>query len=455
MPLDDHSLDQLLSENAYRIPRIEDFNLLFQRSNGAVILNKFDQAEAPYRDNVLKQLYGIQFDQTKPGTRGSRVKMSEFNYIPSCDCKHYEGGAFMGLTCPKCKTTVVDPLIYNNGIIPITTWVSLPDNIKGALHPIAYNVLSKWLSYKPPGDRKTVSYIDIILNPSLPVPDILIPVFNNIPGRGFNYFYDNFDYLMSYFANHLKKGTREDNRRRVEANMMFIQKFRHLLFTKYFPALSKALHTVTTADGNESGRPLADKTSEYILNAANTLAYLSLNPPSERKKHMVDVHVHDAVMHIYNYYAVITKTKFSSKPSLLRQHIFGTRFNNSFRGVIVPIVKPHQYDEVHLPWQLAVQNLKPFIISVLINHHGYTVPKALYKHYYALNNYDELVNSIMKGLMEQHPLGKFPIILNRNPSIKRGALQMLFVPTIKTDIHDKSIAISDRIVKAPNADHRL
>ena len=132
--------------------------------------------------------------------------------------------------------------------------------------------------------------------------------------------------------------------------------------------------------------------------------------------------------------------------------MFGTRFHFSFRAVIVPITGPHEYDELHLPWRLAVSLLEPFILAILTNRMRIPMPEAKRMHYRALHLFDQTIYDVIETLRNEAPGQCFSVIWGRNPSIHRGALQFLRVPRIKKDIHDWTVGMSPLILKDPNAD---
>ena len=72
---------------------------------------------------------------------------------------------------------------------------------------------------------------------------------------------------------------------------------------------------------------------------------------------------------------------------------------------------------------------------------------------FAVNNYVKVIDDVLKELIAEHPSGRgLPILLQRNPSLKRGSAQQLWVPEIKTDLGDFTINLSVLILSHYNAD---
>ena len=70
--------------------------------------------------------------------------------------------------------------------------------------------------------------------------------------------------------------------------------------------------------------------------------------------------------------------------------------------------------------------------------------------------YDPLIHQFMEELIAEARSGKgIPILLNRNPSLKRLSIQRLYLTKVKTNVRDKTISLSVLILKGYNADPTL
>jgi hypothetical protein len=97
--------------------------------------------------------------------------------------------------------------------------------------------------------------------------------------------------------------------------------------------------------------------------------------------------------------------------------------------------------EYHITNKLITRNMTPNQIK-----------EHLYTH---AHRYSSLLAEIMDELIRESPDKGIPIILGRNPSLKRGSIQKLFINEILKDPAIQSIALSDLVLKELNADQRL
>jgi hypothetical protein len=379
----------------YRILRLVNFDKRFHNAPNKLLLSHIDFTDPNYAESLNKELY----------SHGG-----ELNFIASCDCGETTGNINIGATCRACKTEVKSQIETGQGDIPHTTWIAFPDSVPGVMHPIFYNILSKWLSC---GQGKHNNYLDIILDPKRPLPNELQGV---VDGRGFEYLYNNFDRLMEYFYVHHIKQNKLKSLAKAKHIKRFVDRYRHLAFVKHCPVLSSALHPVTAPD-NSGKRKYADKGSQHILETAHILSYLRFYPTKSRRAGEFDHKCMNAYRAYITYLEDIAKDRLSSKKSLLRKHLFGMRFHWSFRALIVPRVGVHRYNELELPWVVAVNLLRVHIIGRLVNKHGYAPHIAINKQMMARAMYDPDIDQIMNDFIKESPWPGLPVLLGRNPSI--------------------------------------
>lgn len=415
--------------------KLLNFDENFRRmEDRAIILNNIDYNIPGYADVLTNNVY-------------SRV--GDFNFIARCACSPGEGGLegtyTEGMICPKCKQRSVSGMDAISGHLDHMVWLSSPTSIPGFMHPNVYMVWARWAK----ADKST-GYIDAIVNPKLPLPAELAEV---VPDkqRGWKFLHDNYDTLCDFFLNHLKK-TRD---KATPALKVYLQSMRHLTFCRYLPVLASVLHPIIQSDQSRGGRKFVDQGSQYILEAANGLSYLQFAPSPPTKHAEIQDTIHTAYKSYMLYLDDIARRRMSKKQSLPRRHVLGARFHWSFRSVIVPICGPHRYDELHLPWCVGVNNLKVHIIGRLMQRHGHTLGDATYRQLKAITHYDPLVHRIMKEMIAESPYPGLPVLFNRNPSLKRGSIQLLWATEIKDNVKDDTIGMSVLVLKDPNADKRL
>jgi hypothetical protein len=169
------------------------------------------------------------------------------------------------------------------------------------------------------------------------------------------------------------------------------------------------------------------------------------------------------------YLEKLIKLKIGNKKGLIRSHILGHRCHFSFRAVISPLTEVRPGDEIILPWKIAVQTFNLEILNYLQRKWELDLQEAIEKQKRALINYDEEINEIFRIIMHDitHTPIKYideigvertiflkgiPVLLGRNPTLRRGSIYFLYVTKIKTDVEDKTIDISDMVSSPPNLD---
>lgn len=411
------------------ILRLADMNEMYRRATEPIILNEIDFTSTDYVAKLQSALFSKNIDA---------------DFIPTCSCGALRGTFYLGQSCSICKSLVECATYTVGGHRDHKAWISIHSQIKGVLHPIIYKMIVNMARPKEAGDTTdAINFIDMIVNPSLDLhPDLV----GFIDGRGWNYFYDNFDRIMDYFLYTYKKTA---NKQYSQQLKVVLDLYRDRLFCNYLPALSSTLHPImNAATGN--GRRYVDKGSQYILDAINTLSYIEYSPVRLRS---IDKSVHSAYKSYLLYQDDIAIRRLGIKPSLPRKHLFGSRLFNTFRSVIVPICGVHAYDELHIPWCIMISTLKLHILSYLTKHpFNYTIGDAISIYDRSMMKFNPVIYDIIMNMIRgsRYPKG-IPVLFNRNPSLQRGSVQLLF-GKMKTNVHDNTIGISPLVLSDPNAD---
>lgn len=362
---------------------------------------------------------------------------SELNFVASCDEGCTTGNFYVGSTCPKCKTKVrtnfADELKYR-------AWLDIPDFMPPVIHPAIYDVLKQWM-----GSYKRASILDALLT----IGSTLPPEVEGVMGQGFTYFHENFDDIIHFFLNNYKPLQVGLGKKRSVDIPKFLEENKNKIFVRHLPVLNNSLHMLTQSGAFK----FSDVSSNHIIKALvelSDLTYGYLNRPKS------PTYLDTQLKIMYDSYIAYTDSiihdKLARKEGFIRKYMLGCRYHNSFRGVIVPITIPHMGDELHVPWRIGVAGLKLEILNLLKQRFGYTLNQALALHHKALNNFVKDVDRCLKVLIRECPYKGLPVIFNRNPSLKHGAIQLLYTTIIKPDINDDSIAMSPLVINSPNAD---
>jgi hypothetical protein len=406
---------------------------MYSYNPDAVIANNVSFTEPNFSEAITNLIY-------------SDNKTDDIGFVAECSCGFLKGNYHIGSTCPQCHQLVSTKFVDN---LRHKVWIGTPEGIQSFMHPVVYMVLANWLKKNPD------NYLDVMLNVNAKIPEELEGV---ITGQGFNYVRENFDYLMDYFLNvHYKTRTKKQ----VNYIKWFLNEYRDRIWCTKLPVLSNELHPIT-----KQGRSLkyADNSSKDILSAIIDLATIQFSIKTTVTNPIkLEQVTFTAYASYIEYLTKIIKSKLASKHGLLRKHMFGTRLHGTFRSVIVPIVGEHQADELHIPWNVAVNTYKLMIMNLLTNRYNYSMVDALDKVMKALLNYDPDIDDIFRILIKEVaytdpvtkrivPLIGLPVLLQRNPSLVHQSIQLVFVTKIKTEIADHSIGMSSAIVRGPNAD---
>lgn len=430
-----------------RVVHVLDFDELYRDSHDKVILNKFNFIEPGYASSLSEAIFS---------------RASDVDFVARCECEHLQGNFFIGQVCPECGTPVVLDMDTATGYLQHRAWLECPKEIKGWLNPSAFFVLSKWLSYgkkvvanytnakgdvASKGKRKKGNYLEDILDPNTDIPEELEGI---VLGKGFNYLYDNFDYLMDFFLHSFKKTAQKKDAFFIE---QYIKKHRDKIFCRYFPVLSSALHSVVMSEGTRENRKrYVDKICQYVQHAALALSFLEFSPRKYPRPDEIEASTFAAFQNIIAYTSTISRKHLSVKRGLPRMHIFGSRLHLSARSVIVPITGMHAMDELHFPWALGVNMMRVDLIGILMREYGMTVADAYNLQQAALVQFDPLINQLIIRLIQECPYKGIPVLWNRNPTVRVGGVDLRFWTHLKTDPDDETIAMSTMSMGLLNAD---
>lgn len=158
-----------------------------------------------------------------------------------------------------------------------------------------------------------------------------------------------------------------------------------------------------------------------------------------------------AIDQLSNYYSEFYKEVAARKEGIFRKHVYGTRSHFSYRGVITSLTGMHEYDEVHLPWSIAVSLFQTHLTKKLYDLDFSPAEAEKLLNDYALE-YNPLLDRLFNELISESEFKGIPTLLGRNPSLERGSLQLFFITIIKPDVNDKTISISILSVTGFNAD---
>lgn len=366
--------------------------------------------------------------------------------LPSCQCGELKGNYYMGDTCVRCSTTVINNV---DDSVSFLLWLKQPDKVERFISPIVLAwVLNRYRITKP-----KISLVEYIMLPNLKIDkkqqrhnqdkldklDHLLQK-NHIP-KGYNSFIQNFykiiEILETEFIRH--------PRGKVNLSFLtFLQKQEATTFSMFLPFPNRMIFTM---ESNELGRWI-DRSLVSPINVIRRLTGIDIRTMASSIK---QARVARSLIDLARFYESYLATKIFPKPGLVRQQITSARSNFTARAVIVSISGPHAHDELHINWSGACTLLRPFILNRLYAR-GYSYKQAINHLLYHNRIYSPVLNDIFNEILAASGTG-LVALFNRNPSLHRGSIQTVRITKIKSDPMDPTFSMSGRIAPAFNADH--
>lgn len=370
---------------------------------------------------------------------------------PSCDCGAIVGAYNLNVICNNCNTPVTTA--FENALEPIL-WIRSPTGVEKLINPIIWYMLR---------ERFRISSFDIIrwicdtsYRPSVQLPKGLESFMDLQIPRGYNHFVHNFFQIIeTMFAHKAFKTKNKDS-----GLLKLLHQKTDCIFSHYIPVPNKALLVIEKTNVGT----FADRYITGAIDSIQTIASIdvTLTRHTVRAKENRTVKTLTGLSDFYNDYM---KNHLSSKQGLYRQHVYGSRANFTFRAVVTSITDQHEYDEIHIPWPIAISFLRYHMINQLsylrepirklFNVNGFTANAALDLLNAYAKVYHPLIDAIFNYLIEQTPRKGIYVTINRNPSLARGSIQFVRITKIKKDPSISTVSFSILIVTPMNAKYWL
>jgi hypothetical protein len=360
--------------------------------------------------------------------------------IPRCICGEISGWANKGLKCTNCLKVAES----RSGVqLESKVWMRAPLDVKAFINPRIWRMLCILFdktdfrvmmyltdrSYRPPGSSDLQAAVD-----ALQIP------------RGLNNFITNFVQIYEKLAVIVTDREKKKNYQLIK--ILYMQQGQ-CFFPKYLPAPN---HTLFVLEKTNSAH-YVEKTVPHMLDAIRTLTGIDTPQSSLSQTRRENKTVRTVDMYASAHYRWMSEVA-SAKPGAYRKQVFAARSEFSFRAVIVSITDQHDYECIKVPWAIGVTFLEYHITNKLIKRG--MAPNQIKEHLYThAHRYSALLAEVMDELIAESPYKGIPVILGRNPSLKRGSIQRLFISEFLKDPAIQSIALSDLVLRELNADQRL
>ena len=421
-------------------PQLLDTDNEYRQITGeTVIINDLSNETEAEREEVNALLYTTNGDV--------------YNNVPTCRCGNTTGKYKIGTTCRTCHTKVEEVTAKN---LQSYIWIRAPKGVKSLFNVTIFLMLRNYF-VKDDGKFDVIQYITnphyrpmSVSKDSQSIQEKIEkhPVLNK---RSFNFFLEHFDEWMVFLFSQPEYKKVKDRQRGNDVPPLFklIQDNKDILFPQYIPVPNKTLLVVEdTAVLKYIDNSLVDAISgiRMLIGIDNptTSVYAISNKSRESR-------VARCLTHLTDHYRTFYSDTIGGKSGIARRLMLGTRCDYSFRTVITSITGPHQYDEIHIPWAVAMVVLRMHIINKLRAKYKWTPVKITQFLVRYTRTYHPILDEIFKELIAEAG-GKIYALMNRNPSMGRASLQRVGITKVKTDTTDNTTSISILIVRGFNAD---
>ena len=368
--------------------------------------------------------------------------------VPQCMCKALRGGWNRGLTCTICRTVCQNSTERE---IDSMLWLRVPNGVTAFVNPVVWIILENAMTVS--GFSFLMWLTDPYYRPNVRVPQKTAK-FEAIPGfrRGMNYFCHNFDILMTAFF--VNERQRKPDKKQL-GMLKFLSDNKDKIFTRYIPMPTNVAFVI---EENETGVYADTKNMTDAIDALRIVMSVDQNSMGRGERYK-ESKTAVAMEKIANFYVNYFSNVMSRKPGTWRKHVYGGRLFFTGRTVISSLSDPHHYQDLHLPWGVAIQlmemQLKSLLLKMIDPETGrrYTPNKISRILTEAITVFNPLVNELFKKLIAESPQGRgIPVLLQRNPTLERAAAQLFYVVHVKTDPQDVTIAMPTTALTGPNAD---
>ena len=407
-------------------PKISNYNEMYRRSSNKINISTSISLATEFSQEMIKNLFG-------------NIKTLTFDLTASCACGHLKGNYYIGAICPKCKMLVSSIFCRD---LDYRGWIIVPSFLPQIVHPQIYNVLEKYLylpkEFRRYGKRKDLTMMDWLLDPSLPIKEIY-PNLDN----GLTYFNKNMNAIFQFLFS-LPENMNEEV-------IEFIDKYYENILIDKIPVVNEYLHLITQQHENSS-KFQVDSSAKNIMEVYSQLCSLTVEQDLGKllSTKSVDRRMYKIQQLFLIYPDSLIDTKIIKKPGLIRRSCISGRMHFTARSVIIPITTSHYGDEVILPWEIMVVAFKSIILNHLIFRWEYTPQEAISIQDAAIKQKNHpVVKKILRTILDECRYKGWPLVVNRNPSVRHGSSQEDFAVDYTLD---DCIHISTTSINSSNAD---
>ena len=362
--------------------------------------------------------------------------------IPRCNCPPSAnpviGADRIGEFCPKCRTRVTSK--FDDELQSIL-WVRAPNGVEPFINPRIWQAIKIGLSFKQVNvllwlTNKTYNF------KSSTRPKILDEIESLGIKRGYNNFVRNFFEYMNLIAE-IKDFKRKAA---IRPLMKFIENNKDKIFTNYIPLPNRALFIV---EPTPMDKTYMETLSIGAIDAINFMTSIDAagNTLAQHARENRTSKFLDNMCVFQNEYL---RKNIARKPGTYRKHVVASRMAPSFRAVITSITTPHDFEQLIIPWNIAMTIFQPHLENIFLKN-GLTANEILEIFNRYINKFNQKLYDLMIKIIYDYTDKGFPTLWNRNPTLSRSSILMLFISDIKKDVDDPTVSMSIGIVGMFNA----
>ena len=409
--------------------RLIDLDLALTQSSRENIqfINDFPNTTESERKEIFNRL-------TTQYMQGDKISM-----LPQCRCGTFRFKVTKPITCPYCGTEVKASIEEN---IESFIWFKKPEKILALMSPMVYTMLCE--RFTKQGWNLIHYFTDRTYNPNVKDTPFMARIRDKGFNRGWNNFCLQFDDIMEFLFT-LKDF---DNIRKGEADYLFYlwKKERDKFFCDHLPLPNSSLFVFENTNTGIYRNGPTGKAMNYI--SIMLSIEKSIQPLSDQAK---ENRVAKMYQKIAEYIKEHIKSELSPKQGQIRRNTIATKNALASRCVITSITDPWDPNSVAVPWVVGLTMFRLHLINKLVLKKGMSLNNAINMLMTHTGRYNEILHGYLNELIEEAPNKKIWCTLQRNPSLKQGSMQYVYIGKFKTDPGDKTIGMPISIVKAPNA----
>lgn len=359
--------------------------------------------------------------------------------VPRCECGATDGVEKLNQICPECGDVCIPQL--NRPVVSLV-WIRAPGDVKAFINPSVWHDLSRHMRSAKFDDLEWLTNPKYV--PEGPQGIRISRMMKQGIGRGLNYFCENFEYVMRSYIDAWR--VREEKPERTEfieyCELLFANQ--NFVFSKWLPMPSR---TGVVLEQNNNTKYL-DKNIPVLRNALNIVV------KADAKKNSLaycESKTVKAIKEMVPFYMAYTMNTLGRKPGVFRKNWIGNKVPYTGRAVIISNHGPHRYDELEIPWTMAISLFRAHIYNLLMQENW--TPKQINLLFIrSAKNYHPKMSQVIDKILELAGPEGVSCIMNRNPTLKKLSIQGHGITGVNRDPRINSIRLSDLIIKGYNAD---